>query len=325
MEGICTHCRCSAILVAALACALDASAQTFPVRPVRIVAPFPPSGGTDLLARVVADNLSQRWSQPVIVDNRPGGNATMGTDLVAKSLGNGYTLLLTASIHSVMPSLYRHLAFDPIRDFEAVALLTISPGILLVHPGLPVHSVQELIAHARARPGQLNYGSAGFGGSAHLAAELFKLRAGVDIRHIPYKGAAPALLDLLGGQVQVMFGNFAPSLPYVQNGRLRALGVTSAQRVPAAANIPTVAESGVPDFEVSVWFGILGPRAIPKEVVGKINRDVAAILQLPHVRTQFEKLGYDPVQATPQEFGARVAGEVEKWRRLVTDARLVVD
>lgn len=302
-----------------------AGAQNFPARPVRIVAPFPPAGGIDLLARVVAENLSSRWAQPVIVDNRPGGNATIGTDLVAKSAPDGYTLLLTASLHSVMPSLHSNLPFDPIRDFDAVSLLAIGPGILLVHPSVPVNSVKELIAYAKARPGQLNYGSAGFGGSAFLGAELFKLRAGVDIRHIPYKGAAPALTDLIGGQIQVMFGNFAPSLPYALNGRLKALAVTGAQRMPMAPNIPTMMEAGVPDFEMSVWFGLLGPRGMPRTIVTKINRDIAAILQLPSMKKQLETLGFDGAVSTPEELQARVVSEVDKWRRLVKEANLRVE
>src|ERR1043166_7358903 len=212
--------RLSVLLGAALASNLGApaiGAQAYPSRPVRIVVPFAPSGGVDLIARLMGENLGARWSKPVIIDNRAGGNSVIGTDVVAKAPADGYTLLSTASVHSAMPSLHRNLPFDPIRDFDAIALFAITPGMLLVHPSVPVNSVQELIAYAKARPGQLNYGSAGFGGSAHLGAELFKFRAGLDIKHIPYKGAGPALIDLLGGQVQMMFGNFAPSLPYAQS------------------------------------------------------------------------------------------------------------
>jgi tripartite-type tricarboxylate transporter receptor subunit TctC len=311
-------------LLSALATTL-ASAQNYPVRPVRIVVPFPPSGGADLIARLMGENLAARWSQPVVIDNRAGGNSIIGTEVVAKAPADGYTLLSTASIHSAMPSLHKNLSFDPIKDFDAIALYAITPGILLVNPALPVNSVQELIAYAKARPGQLNYSSAGFGGSAHLAAELFKYRAGLDIKHIPYKGASPALIDLVGGQVQMMFGNFAPSLPYAQSGKLRAPAVTSAQRVPQAPNIPTVAESGIPGFEVSVWFGLVGPRGLPKQVIDKVNRDVAVIQQLPKVAKTLESMGFDVAKATPQEFHARIAGEVEKWGKLVREAKLIVD
>jgi tripartite-type tricarboxylate transporter receptor subunit TctC len=320
--------RLSVLLGAALASNLGApaiGAQAYPSRPVRIVVPFAPSGGVDLIARLMGENLGARWSQPVIIDNRAGGNSVIGTDVVAKAPADGYTLLSTASVHSAMPSLHRNLPFDPIRDFDAIALFAITPGMLLVHPSVPVNSVQELIAYAKARPGQLNYGSAGFGGSAHLGAELFKFRAGLDIKHIPYKGAGPALIDLLGGQVQMMFGNFAPSLPYAQSGKLRALAVTSAQRVPLAPNLPTVAESGLPGFEVSVWFGMVGPRGMPKQVIDKINKDVAALQHVPRVEKSLETLGFDAANATPQEFKARIVEEVDKWGKLVRQAKLIVD
>jgi len=302
-----------------------ANAQEFPNRVVRIVAPYPPGGAIDVLARLMGDGLGRRWSQPVVIENKPGGNAIIGTDYVAKAAPDGYTLLMTSSTHSVMSSLYKNLPFDPIKDFTAVALLATNTSILLVHPSIPAKSVQELIAMAKAQPGKLNYGSSGMGGSGHLAMELFKYKAGVFITHIPYKGASPALQGLLGGQVHMMVGNFIPSLPLVTGGRLRALGVTGTERMTAAPNIPTIAESGIPGFDVRVWLGLLGPGGIPAAVTAKINADAAAVQQMPGAKAQSEKLGFDPEQTTPQKFRELIQDEVVKWGEMVKATNLKVD
>lgn len=317
----------------ALACALltlglgasSTYAQNYPVRPIRILVPYPPGGANDILARLVGEKLSANWGQAVIVDNRPGGNTVIATDLTAKASPDGHTMILTSSTHPVLPSLYAKLPFDPIRDFEAVAVLATASAILLVHPSVPVNSVKELIAWAKARPGKVNYGSSGFSGSGHLAMEMLKSKAGLDMTHIPYKGMAPALTELMGGQVVLMFGNLVASLPHVKSGKLRALAVTSLKRSPAMPELPTVAESGLPDFEVTVWLGLIGPAGIPKPVVAKLNLETARIVQSADTRERLAALGFDSLIATPEQYMAMIKSDVVKWGRVVRDANIKLE
>src|SRR5438034_5972010 len=252
----------AALLVVAAPVALGQVA--YPTKPVRLVVPFPAGGTTDLLARAAAQKLSEAWGQQVIVDNRPGAAGNIGAELVAKAAPDGYTLLMgTVGTHAINASLYAKMPYDHVKDFAPVILVAGVPNVLVVNPSLPVHSVQELIAYAKANPGKLNFASSGSGTSIHLSGELFKVMTGVQMTHVPYKGSAPALQDLLGGQVQLMFDNLPPSLPQIKAGRLRALAVTSATRAPALPDVPTVAEAGLPGFEASSWFGVLAPAGTP--------------------------------------------------------------
>src|SRR4030095_4088305 len=246
-------------LVASLACA-----QTYPTKPIRLVVPFPPGGATDILARAVAQKLTETWGQSVVVDNRPGAGGNIGTELVAKAAPDGYTLEMgTVGTHAINASLYAKIPFDHVKDIAAVILVAGVPNVLVVNPSVPVNSVQELIAYTKANPGKLNFASSGAGTSIHLSGELFKVMAGVKMTHVPYKGSAPALQDLLGGQVQLMFDNLPPSLPQIKAGKLRALAVTSLARAPALPDVPTLSESGLPGFDASSWFGILAPAGTP--------------------------------------------------------------
>src|ERR1700681_275677 len=270
-----------AVLLAFMAwSASGALAQAYPTRSIRLVVPFPPAGTTDILAREVAQRLSVSLGQSVIIDNRPGAAGNIGSDLVAKSAPDGYTLLMgTVGTHAINPSLYARMPYDHVKDFVPIVLVAGVPNVLEVTPSLPVNSVADLIKLAKEKPGQLNFASSGSGTSIHLSGELFKTMAGVDMVHVPYKGSAPALIDLMGGQVQLMFDNLPSSLAQIKAGKLRAIAVTSAQRAPALPNVPTIAESGLPGFEASSWFGLLAPAGTPAAVVARINADVNQWLQ----------------------------------------------
>lgn len=311
-----------AVLLCCVSPALAAEAATYPERPVRFLVPYPPGGANDILGRLVGQYLSSVWDHPVIVDNRPGGNTTIATDLTAKATPDGHTLLVTSSAHSVLPSLYSKLPFDVMRDFSTVALIATGWAALVVHPSVPAHSVKELIGWAKSKPGQINYASTGFGGSGHLAMELLKHKAGLDLTHVPYKGATPALTDVVAGRVPLMFANIVPALPHVKSGRLRALAVTSPRRVQTLPDLPTVAESGVPGFDVTVWLGLLGPARMPPAIVSKVNAQTSKIVALPEVRERLVALGFDPATATPAQFRTIIAAEVDKWAALAKAANI---
>jgi tripartite-type tricarboxylate transporter receptor subunit TctC len=310
------------VLVAALvAVATCATAQTYPTRPIRLVVPFPPGGTTDILAREAGERLSVTLGQPVVIDNRPGAGGNIGADIVAKSAPDGYTLLMaTVGTHAINPSLYSKMPYDHIKDFAPVVLVAGVPNVLEVTPSLPVNSVADLIKLAKEKPGQLNFASSGNGTSIHLSGELFKSMAGVNMTHIPYKGSAPALADLVGGQVQLMFDNLPSSLPQIKAGKLRAIAVTSAQRAPALPNIPTIAESGLPGYEASSWFGIAAPRGTPGEIIETLNRESNAGLADPAIKDRLLDMGGMLLTGSPADFGKLIANETEKWGKVIREA-----
>jgi tripartite-type tricarboxylate transporter receptor subunit TctC len=319
----------SAVRVLALALAAStiavvaaADAQTaFPIKPVRVVVPFPAGGTTDLLARAASQKLSATWGQQAIVDNRPGAAGNIGAELVAKAPADGYTLLMgTVGTHAINASLYPRMPYDHVKDFTPVILVAGVPNVLVVHPSLPVNSVQELIAFAKANPGRLNFASSGSGTSIHLSGELFKVMTGVQMTHIPYKGSAPALTDLVGGQVQLMFDNLPSSLAFIKAGKLRALAVTSAQRSPALPDVPTVAESGVSGFEASSWFGLLAPAGTPRDVVTKINADTQKWLASPDAKDKLAAQGAAAAGGSPEDFAKHIEAETAKWARVVKES-----
>ncbi|MBC8022051.1 MAG: tripartite tricarboxylate transporter substrate binding protein, partial [Burkholderiales bacterium] len=295
-------------------------AQTYPSKPIKIVVPYPPGGFNDTLGRTLAAKFTEAWGQPAVVENKPGANTVIGVDFVAKSPPDGYTLLVVAFPFAVTPSLIRNMPYDTVRDFAPIALAAQSPNLLVVNPTLPVKSVGELIAAAKAKPEGLSYASTGNGSSNHISMELFKSLAGVKIVHIPYKGSAPAVTDLLGGQVHLMFDNVPNVLPHVKSGRLLALAQTGSKRSALVADIPTVAEAGVPGYEVTVWFGLVAPAGTPREIVQKLNAEVLRILAMPDVRERFLAQGVEPVGSTPEQFGDHIRVQMAKWAKVVADA-----
>jgi tripartite-type tricarboxylate transporter receptor subunit TctC len=317
-----------AFLVAALACGFCAaqSPATYPSKPIRIVVPYPPGGFNDTLGRTLAAKLQDAWGQPVVVENKPGANTVIGTDAVAKAVPDGYTLLVVAFPFAVTPSLIRDMPYDTLRDFAPVALCAQSPNILVVNPQvLPVKTVGELIALAKSKPDGLTYASTGNGSSNHISMELFKSLAGVKLVHVPYKGSAPAVVDMLGGQVDAMFDNAPNVMPQVRAGKLRALAQSGAVRSPVAPDLPTVAESGVPGYEVTVWFGLVAPAGTPREIVARLNAEVLKVLAMPDVRERFLAQGVEPLGSTPEAFGLHIRAQMEKWSKVVRDAGVKPD
>lgn len=314
-------------IVSRICCALlwfatsVACAQGYPSKPVRMVVPFPPGGTTDILARAVGQKLSEAWNQQVIIDNRPGAGGNIGTDIVAKAPADGYTLLMgTVGTQAINASLYAKLPYDPVKDFAPVTLVASVPNVLVVNATIPAKSVKELIALAKAKPGQLTFASSGNGTSIHLSGELFKTMTGTFMLHIPYKGSAPALTDLMGGQTNMMFDNLPSSMPHIKSGMLRALAVTSAKRSPALPDVPTIAEAGVPGYEASSWFGVLAPAGTPKEIVARLNADIVKVLAAPDIKERLSAQGADPVGNTPEQFAAYIRTEQIKWAKVVKDS-----
>jgi tripartite-type tricarboxylate transporter receptor subunit TctC len=297
-----------------------ARADSYPSKPIRIIVPYPPGGFNDTLARTLGQKLNEKWGQPVVVDNRPGGGTTIGTSLVAKAPADGHTLLIVSFAFGVNPSLYARLPYDTQRDFAPVVLAAGTPNVLVVNPQLPVKSVMDLIAQAKSKPGKLNYATAGNGSSNHLSMEMFMSMAGVDIVHVPYKGSAPAVTDLIGGQVDVMFDNVPNVLQHVRAGKLRALAVSSRERSPFMPDLPTVAEAGVAGFDVSVWFGVVAPSGTPKSVVVRLNDEINRILKLPEVVELFHKQGVKPLGGTPDAFAAFLREQTVKWAKVVKES-----
>ena len=298
-------------------------AQTWPNKPVRIIVPYPPGGVGDTFTRSLAQQLSERLGQPVLIENKPGASQIIGAELAAKAAPDGYTLFL-GSVTSLAINVrsQKKLPYDPVRDFAPVSLCFASPLYLVVNPTLPASSVAELIALARAKPGQLTFASVGQGGSLHLAGELFKSMTGVDMTHIPYKGSAPALADVMGGQVSMIFDVGVSALPQVRAGKLRALAITASRRSEGTPEYPTIAEAGVPGYEASIWFGIVAPAGTPAPVVARLSREIAQIVRTPAIRERFVPLGLDLIGGTPEEFAATMRSEIPKWARVLQDARV---
>lgn len=304
-----------------LACTAPVSAQEYPVKPVRFVIAFSPGGPSDILTRLIGSRLSEALGQPFIFDNRPGAGGNVAGEIVARSPADGYTLLMgNNSILATNASLYKNMSFDPVKDLAPIALLASQPNILVVHPSLPVKSVKDLIAFAKARPGQLNYASSGSGAAAHLSAELFKSMTGVSMVHIPYKGAGPALIDTLAGQCQVMFATALSVQPHIQSNRLRPLAVTTAKRARILPALPTVSEAGVPGFEATTWHGVVATGGTPTPVINKLNAEINRILKQPDVNSSLTRQGAEVLGGTPQEFAAYIKAEIPKWTKVVKDS-----
>lgn len=297
-------------------------AAAYPEKPVRFVVPTTQGGGADTLARHIATRVGERWGQQVVVDNRPGANGITGVEAVAKAAPDGYTLLMTFTDHFVNPSLYKKLPFDMAKDFAPVVFVGSLPFVLAVHPSVAANSVQELLALARSKPGQLNFGSAGTGGSVHLAGELFKAMAGVDITHVPYKGTSAAMPDLVSGRIEMMFPSAITAKPFSDNGRLKLLAVTSAKRSPDVPQLPTVAESGIPGFEVGIWYGVLVPASTPADIVKKLNVDIRDVVNAEDLKAMMAKQGVTLAPGTPEQFSAFYTAEMKKWAKVVADAKI---
>ena len=316
----------AALLVAPFIMADRVLADTYPTRPIRWIVAYPPGGTTDIIARLVAPELGKRLGQVVVIENRGGGAGIVGTQAAAMAAADGYTLSVGyITTHAIHPNLMKSLPYDPIKDFMPISLIGKAPLILVVHPSVPVKSVKELIAYAKSRPGQLNNSSPGNGTPPHLAGELFKKMAGVDIVHVPYKGSPEALQDVMGGAIQLTFGGIASALPHIRSGKLRPLGVSSLETCPLVPEIPTIAESGFPGFETTSWWGMSVRSGVPKEIVSRLNAEVVKIIQLPEIRERFGSLGVVPTSSTPEEFDAYIRAETKKWGDLIRDFGITID
>jgi tripartite-type tricarboxylate transporter receptor subunit TctC len=291
-----------------------AAAQDYPTRPVRLIIPFPPGGSNDVVGRLIAIKLGDRLGKQVVVDNRSGAGGVIGTEVVAKAPPDGYTLLIVSMAHAVNPWLYK-LNYDPIKDFAPVGLLAKGANVLVVHPSLPVRSVADLIALAKKQPGDLQYASAGIGSFQHLGGELFKLMAGVDMLHVPFKGGGPALVDVVGGHTKVMFSSMVQTVPHIHSGKLRALGTGGPQRSPVLPDVPTIAEAGVPAYEAVNWWGMVAPVGTPKAIIDKLNTELEVVQNAPEVQKQFALEGGEPVPMKPAVFGAYMVSEMNKWEK----------
>jgi len=309
---------CSAGFAAALTMlAFNAAAQSYPAKPIRMIVPYAPGGGVDIIARATAQELSKRVHQQIIVENRTGAGGNVGSEHVAKSAPDGYTLLMASPANTINPSLYAKMPYEPLRDLAAVALVASVPAVLLVNRSLPVQNVKQLVALAKARPGALTYGSGGSGSTEHLAGEMFKTFAGVDMLHVPYKGGAQVIVDVISGQIAMMFVNQVAALPQVQGGRVRALAVAGNKRSPSLPDVPTFVESGFKDFVISVWWGVMGPAGMPKDVVTLLNREIVAGLASPDMGQRLQAMSAQPIGGTPDEFAAFFAAETKRWAPIV--------
>jgi tripartite-type tricarboxylate transporter receptor subunit TctC len=317
---------CAAAACAATLGAPEVAAQPFPAKPVKLVVPFPPGGPLDAVGRAIADKLTQAWGQSVIVENKPGAGGNIGADYVAKAAPDGYTVVMGAlSTHAVNPSLYPKMPYDAAKDFAPITLVAVTPNVLVVNPSLPVNSVRELIAYAKANPGKLSFGSGSNGSAGHLAGELFKVDTGADMVHVPFKGGAPAMQALLAGDTQLTFDNLANSMQQVKAGKLKALAVTTAKRSSLVPELQTMAESGVPGFDISTWFGLMAPAGTPPDVVAKWNADVVKVLSSPDMREKLAAQGAEAAPMTPAEFSAFIARELDKYARIVKASGAKVD
>ena len=295
-------------------------AQQYPTKPLRFVVGLAPGGATDIVARAIAQKLTDSLGQPVIVDNRPGAAGSIGAALVAKSPADGYTVLIVSSSYAINPGLYRDLPFDPIKDFAPIALLAEAPFLLVVNPALQAKTVGELVALANAKPGALNYSSGGNGGSGHLAGELFKSLAGISLTHVPYKGAGPATVDVIAGQIDMTFASVVSALPHVKSGKLRALAVTGTKRSAAVPQLPTMAKAGVRGYAVGTWYGALAPAGTSSGIVGRLNAEIVKVLALPDMKARMSSEGAEPIGSTPAQFAVYLDGEIRKWAKIIKDS-----
>ena len=302
----------------------DTHAQDYPNRPIRFITPYAPGGSTTVMARLTGQHLTERWGQNVIVDNRPGGNTIIGTEALVRSAPDGYTILLATSTHSILSSLTK-TPYEPIKDFAPVATLGVSPQVLVLNTAVPANTVQEVIALAKLKPGQLNFGSSGAGGPTHLSGELFNIIAGVNTQHIPYKGAGPVLIDLIGGQVQMFYSVPINIITHVKSGKLKAIAVTGQTRVTALPQMPTFAEAGLPGFDVKTWNGVLAPAGTPKAIIGKLSTEIAAMLATPNVKERLEGLGVTILVSTPEQFGAIIKSDITMYQKVIRTANIRVD
>jgi tripartite-type tricarboxylate transporter receptor subunit TctC len=317
--------RALAAFAIVLACAGGALAQSWPNRPIRMIVPYTPGGYTDLMARLVGQKVSEALGQPIIFENKPGANAIIGTDVVAKAAPDGYTFGTVIAAHAVNATLNPKLPYDTLKDFSYVSLMSVAPLIMIAHPSLPANNVQELIALAKAKPGELNFASSGVGAAAHLTMEMFKSRAGIDMQHIPYKGTAGALQDVIGGRINVMFDVVGPLMPQVRSGLAKAIVVTAKERIPAASDVPTMAEQGVADFVSGTWAGIIAPAGTPNEIVDRIAAEAKKALADPALKDKLVEQGIVAAGGTPEEFRAFVADEIVRWRKVITDAGIKME
>lgn len=314
------------LLAIALAVPLSATAQAYPTKPIHFVVPYPPAGPLDTVARLVGQRVSESVGQPVVVENKPGAGGNIGAGLVAKAAPDGYTLLMGAvATHAINPTLYASMPYDAQKDFIPVTQIASTPNVLVVNPSLPVTNVHDFIAYAKAHPGSLNFGSGSTGSAGHLAGELFKSMAGVEMTHVPYKGAAPAMNDLIGGQIQLMFDNLASSLAQIKAGKVRALAVTTATRTELAPELPTIAESGLPGFDINTWFGLFVPAGTPPAIVQRLHDEFVKALAAPDVRARMLALGAEPVGNTPGQFAQYIRSEAVKYAKLVKASGAKVD
>lgn len=310
------------VLVAVAAAAATAQAQSFPAKPVRLIVPFAPGGSTDIVARVLGTELNRMWGQPVLVDNRAGGSTVIGTEIVAKAPPDGHTLLVTPAPFTIVPSLAAKLPYDPQKDFEPITLINTTPLVVVVHPAVPARNIKDLVALAKSKPGALNYGSSGSGGSNHLAGELFNAMAGVKMVHVPYKGNAPALQDLVGGHVDAVFNGLTSALPLIKGGKLRALGMTSLKRSPALPEVPTLDEQGLKGFLAVAWNGLTAPAKTPKSIVDKINADVLKVVRAPELVEKLKAEGSDPVGSSVDAYAKFLRDEIAKWNKVIRAANI---
>jgi len=310
-----------AVAIIASAAPLHASAQgTYPSRPVRIIAPTAPGGGNDVVSRIVAQGLAERLGRPVVVENRAGAGTVIGSEVVAKAAPDGHTLLMAVAAFTINPATYRKMPFDTLRDFTPITQALFVPNLMVVHPSLPVRSVKDFIALAKARPGELSYSSGGQGTNSHMATELFASMAGIRLLHVPYKGSTPAMIDLIAGNVTVQTTSASSLIPHVRAGRLRALGVSSAQRVAIAPDIPTIIEAGLPGYETSQWSGLLAPAGTPREVITRLHKETVAVLRAPAATEQLARDGSVVVAGTPEQFAELLSSEVAKWAKVAKAA-----
>jgi tripartite-type tricarboxylate transporter receptor subunit TctC len=315
-----------ALMAIVLAASVGAAAQGWPVRPVRIVVPSPPGDGSDAVARAVADKLAIALGQPFIVENKPGAGGVVGASEVARAAPDGYTLIMgNAGSHGINAAVYTKISYDVVRDFMPISLIAESPNVLVANADAPFKSVKELIAASRAQPGKIDFASGGQGSSAHMSMELFKYLTHTDLNHIPYKGATPALTDIIAGTVPVMFVNLPPAMGHIRSGKVRALAVTTAQRWSALPDVPTVAEAGVPGFETVAWFGLLAPAGTPRDIIERLSAEVHKIVLTPDVRARIEATGAQAVGSTPDAFARRIHDDVDKWKRVAAAAKVRID